>query len=145
MDIRGALIIAIVCSILLVAINKAHADELPSVPDEVQTPTEMYMPNSAGGFLTLANDSCPDEDLKTEFPYRAYETDEAFENGTGGEQREGCWHVAPHLEGTLAAAYGVLMNEDGLYLLATLGFRLFNPEKKRWPDVAKTCDGCGTM
>ena len=123
---KEVLIIVIVMLALLFGIIKARADE-------------QYMPNASDGFLTLSDDPCRITAVQQDYPFKALNADDQ------GNEMEGCWRVTPHLEGTLATAYSVFMYEEGSPNVGTFKFGLFSPEKKRWPEVAKTCDGCGTM
>lgn len=100
---------------------------------------ELYMPNSSDGFLTLTEEPCRIPTVATDYPNKALNADDQ------GNEMEGCWRVAPHPEGTLAAAYSVFMYEEGNANVGTFGLGLFSTEKKRWTDTPKVCDHCGTM
>src|SRR4051812_44897554 len=90
---------------------------------------EMYMPNSAGGFLVLTNNPCQIDAEKEQFPYAAYETDE-LENSY-----EGCWVRPEGAPGPFVAFVNVLMIEDGHRNIGSFRQHLFSPIKKRWPEV----------
>lgn len=141
MDIRGALIIAIVCSILLVAINKAHADEPSAIAESPPAPTEMYMPNQVDGFLTLYADPCRIPVIEHEYPFKAINADDQ------GNEMEGCWNQSDMSKapGNAEPYIHVFMYEEGSANVASFKQHLFSAEKKRWPEITKTCDGCGTM
>lgn len=97
---------------------------------------EMYMPNESGGFVTLTQEPCLYDSVKTQYPYRAYATEDA----EGQVVHEGCW-VSPSIEDA-PKAQGVriipVVNTwwvDGGQV--TFLVRQFSPERKRW-DSDKT-------
>jgi hypothetical protein len=111
---------------------------LSATAEEVK---EMYMPNEAGGFVTLTQEACAyTEALRQGFEYRAYAT----ENAEGLIVYEGCW-ISPSTEGA-PRAQGVkiipVVNTwwaEGSQV--TFLAPQFSPEKKRWdeqPIIAPT-------
>jgi len=71
------LIVSIITLILCAAYSIVKADELP---------TEMYMANSAGGYVVLTTEPCVAESVKKDYPYRAYATE-----SSDIVKHEGCW------------------------------------------------------
>jgi hypothetical protein len=114
---------------------------LVSLSAAAEEPKEMYMPNEAGGFVTLTTEVCDyTEALKQGFEYRAYAT----EDTEGTVVHEGCW-ISPSIEDA-PRAQGVkiipVVNtwwaEGGQ---VTFLAPQFGPEKKRWdeqPIIAPT-------
>lgn len=77
------LILAIIALIFCVGYSIAQAEELP---------TEMYMANSAGGYVVLTTEPCAFEKQAKEYPYRAYATE-----SSDLAKHEGCW-VSPNTD-----------------------------------------------
>ena len=114
---------------------------LVSLSAAAEEPKEMYMPNEAGGFVTLTTEACDyTEALKQGFEYRAYATEDAG----GTVVHEGCW-ISPSIEDA-PRAQGVriipVVNtwwvEGGQ---VTFLAPQFSPERKRWdeqPIIAPT-------
>ena len=113
---------------------------LVSLSAAAEEPKEMYMPNEAGGFITLTQETCLYDSVKKEYPYRAYATED--EQGT--VVHEGCW-ISPSTEGA-PQAQGIriipVVNTwwvDGGQV--TFLVPQFSPERKRWdeqPIIAPT-------
>ncbi len=104
-------------------------------------PKEMYMPNEAGGFVTLTQEACAYTDaVEQGYEYRAYATEDA----EGKIVHEGCWFSpsidgAPQVQGLkIIPIVNTWWAEGGQ---ATFIEPQFSPEKKRWdesPIVAPT-------
>jgi len=97
-------------------------------------PKEMYMPNEAGGFVTLTQEACAyTEAVKQGYEYRAYATEDA----EGLIVHEGCWispstEDAPRVEGfRIIPVVNTWWAEGGQ---ATFSAPRFSPEKKRWDE-----------
>lgn len=59
---------------------------LLSINAYAEQPTEMYMPNDAGGFVVLTAEPCPILKVSKDYPYRAYATE-----ASDIVFHEGCW------------------------------------------------------
>ena len=99
------------------------------IPTLCYAADELYMPNEAGGFVTLTKEVCANQNIKKTFPYKATATEG---NGT---LYEGCW-AAPDQKGS-GAPQGAspivsLMFEEGA--VYSYKIDLFSYEKKRWDD-----------
>lgn len=114
---------------------------LVSLSASAEEVKEMYMPNEAGGFVTLTQEDCAyTEALRQGYEYRAYATEDA----EGNVVHEGCW-ISPSVEDA-PRAQGVriipVVNtwwEEGGQV--TFLAPQFGPEKKRWdeqPIIAPT-------
>jgi hypothetical protein len=105
----------------------------PALADE---PKEMYMPNDAGGFLTLTSEPCTLVGAdKVSYPYRAYAT-ESSELAI----HEGCW--SRYTDDSVYATFAESMVNTwwGPGLMANFRQKLFSPEKKRLPEQARPID-----
>ena len=78
---------ALVLSIILVVFSLGY-----NVVEAEGMPTEMYMANSAGGFVVLTTEPCASEKQAKEYPYRAYATE-----SSDIVKHEGCW-VSPNTD-----------------------------------------------
>jgi hypothetical protein len=114
---------------------------LVSFSASAEEPKEMYMPNEAGGFVTLTTEACGyTEAVKQGFEYRAYATEDA----EGTLVHEGCWispsvEEAPQIEGVrIIPVVNTWWVDSGQ---ATFLAPQFGPERRRWeeqPIVAPT-------
>lgn len=107
---------------------------LISMSATAEEPKEMYMPNEAGGFVTLTTEVCGyTEAVKQGFKYRAYATEDA----EGKIVHEGCWispstEGAPHAEGVrIIPVVNTWWVEGGQ---ATFLVPNFGPERRRWDE-----------
>ena len=92
-------------------------------------PKEVYMPNEAGGFVTLIEDWCQiDPAIQQGFLHRAYATE------GDGTRHEGCWirpstADAPQVQGVeIIPLVNVWFDGE----IVTYRQELFSFEKKRW-------------
>jgi hypothetical protein len=102
-------------------------------------PKELYMPNEAGGYITLTTDVCPNKDAaKLGYKWRAYATESDSEKPA---VHEGCWDSpslagAPKMQGVrIIPLVNLWFDGDTVTFPQTM----FTPEKKRW-DVAPTIE-----
>lgn len=81
--LNKALVVSIILVLFALVHNIAEAEELPK---------EMYMANSAGGYVVLTTEPCAFEKQAKEYPYRAYATE-----SSDMAKHEGCW-VSPNTD-----------------------------------------------
>jgi hypothetical protein len=102
---------------------------LSATADEVK---EMYMPNEAGGFVTLTQEVCAyTEAVKQGYEYRAYATEDA----AGEIVHEGCWISPSIAEAPKSMKIIPVVNTwwvDGGQV--TFLAPQFSPERKRWDE-----------
>jgi len=93
---------------------------------------ELYMPNDAGGYVTLTMDECKLGDrVKKDYPFRTYAT----EDEEGKIKHEGCWirpstDDAPKVQGMTIIPLVNTYWEGGDR--ATFQASQFGPIKQRW-------------
>lgn len=105
----------------------------PAIADE---PKEMYMPNDAGGFLTLTLEECKLAGAdKVAYPNRAYAT-ESSELAV----HEGCWIRYTDDSGYATFAESMVNTWWGPGLMANFRQKLFSAEKKRLPEQERPID-----
>jgi len=109
---------------------------LIAVPALADEPKEMYMPNDAGGFLTLTLEECTLAGAdKISYPYRAYAT-ESSELAI----HEGCWIRYTDNSGYATFAESMVNTWWGPGLMANFRQKLFGPEKKRLVEQERPID-----
>ena len=111
---------------------------LVSLSAAAEEPKEMYMPNEAGGFVTLTTEVCGyTEAVKQGYEYRAYATEDA----EGKVVHEGCW-ISPSTEGAPRAEGVRIIPVVNTWWVeggqATFLASQFGPERKRWTDKSNS-------
>jgi len=104
-------------------------------------PTELYMPNDAGGYIVLTKEMCSNDQAIKDYPYRAYGTE-----SSEAVLHEGCWSTPD----TTSVPTQLLSKSEGAPEAPTInvlsmvntwwgnGIRAtyrqsnFSKEKKRW-------------
>ena len=95
-------------------------------------PQELYLPNDAGGYITLTLDDCKlPNGAKQGYHFRAYAT----EDEEGKVKHEGCWvrpdtSEAPRIQGVKIIPLVNTLWETGD--VVTFQASQFGPDKKRW-------------
>jgi hypothetical protein len=107
---------------------------LVSLSASAEEVKEMYMPNDAGGFVTLTLETCLYDSIKKDYPYRAFATEDA----AGEIIHEGCW-ISPSIEDApktmkIIPVVNTWWVDGGqVTFLSTQ----FGPERKRWEEKPK--------